>query len=81
MIAPGNSKIVTITFPKPFKIVPIVVVSIGCWGIDPELSTNLNDKEYISVSQATATQVKIKWTCVSQSSENARKIQWIAIGE
>ena len=80
-IEPGNSKVETITFPKPFKVAPTVVVGIGCWDIDPEASTYINDREYVSVSQATTTQVKVKWTCVSQTYVNARKIHWIAVGE
>ena len=60
---------------------PVVVASIGSWDENPDDPTCVNDKEYISVSQPTLTNVKVKWTCISQSATNGRRIKWIAIGE
>lgn len=76
----NESETVEVTFPKPFKTEPVVVASIGCWDYNPDITTSQNDKEIISVSAATRTGVKIKWTNVSSKLVyNGRKIRWIAI--
>ena len=80
-ISPGESEILTITFPRPFTKIPVVVASIGTWFANADDPLYKDDKEYVSVSFATTTQVKVKWSCISQSSSNGRKIKWIAIGE